>query len=196
MSHQLSSIPAVKHQKTIETAVQALKPERRPGLMHIEHDFSVGTMEKWFEDKAFGFSMSEGRQVFIHKTAVRGGNLRIGNPVVLRVIEDPFLGEGKFRVAEAWSEETHVADRAQQRAREAAEAATVAARPVQERIHEAEAASTRAAILQPPGLGNASSVGSCPAHADLQPQRVQVAQPAVHTAQAPAQYHQPAPSSV
>ena len=139
---------------------QKLKPDRKTEELQLEPTYDEGVLTKWFQEKGYGFATahSEGgdREVFVHFSAVRGGDeggLLIGRPAVIRVISDERRGPGFYRAAEAWPREDYVSDRAQTAAHNAAASTLAAAKDAAAAFTAAEAAAAHAAMSRPPGHG-------------------------------------------
>jgi len=156
------------------TEIEDAAANGKPIAIHIR---------SWLTQYGYGFGevadSSGVTDVFIHRLAVRGPmEGLVGRRMVALIIPDSEKKKGAYRAIQVWSESAFVEktlkERAEVASSQAASAANKAAKiavAAQHAMEHAMQAERLSAVLHhPPGLG-------------------QVAQPAVHTVQAPAQYH-------
>jgi len=144
-------IPAAPRNRRCE---QALKPTQ-PQSTGLEDGYEVGTLKKWIEESGFGFATVGSQTIFVHAASVRGPPLRVGDKVVMQLIDDPSHGEHRVKSVESWRETSYYAHRAKTQAANAAEAAVKAARAAQDRFEDAGIAMIREEVADldpPPGL--------------------------------------------
>jgi len=119
-----------------------------------------GIIQKWFTEKAFGFAILDGCQIFIHASALHGSCAGIvGKKVIMKVIRDIKRDETSYKAVDAWHESTKLEQELRQRAEDAAAAAltrakeSVKAAEMAQRANEhANVASTLERVIHPPGL--------------------------------------------
>ena len=59
-----------------------------------DKQYIQGKMMRWVEEKGYGFANTQGKDIFIHLSSIRGGErVRVGKPVILKIISDPSRGK-------------------------------------------------------------------------------------------------------
>ena len=70
-------------------------PEKEYDKIQVEEAikdklYIKGKLNKWIEERGFGFAMTRGQEVFVHRSAIRGGqSLAVGSSVILKILADP-----------------------------------------------------------------------------------------------------------